>query len=160
MHTAEALLDLHQRSHQSLVALLTHCRAFSSDELNRELEGFGYSTVQLQLHHLIGAEKYWIGVLEGRIDADEDAPDYPTIKLLENYREQVISVTKAYLESASGEDINTARPMMTWGEREQVLTPSQVFLRTQTHLYHHLGQIAIMCRLLGKPSNGLDYPIS
>ena len=160
MHTTETLLDLHERTHRSLTALLAHCRELSVEEVNRELTGFGYPTVQLQLHHEIGAEKYWIGVLQGRIDADEDAPDYPTIESLEAYREQVFVVTEAYLRATSAEELNTARPMMTWGNREQVLTPAHVIMRTLTHFYHHQGQIVAMCRLLGKRSNGLDYPIA
>ena len=160
MHTAETLLDLHERAHRNLTALLAHCREFGAEEIDRELAGFGYATVRFQLPHEIGAEKYWIGVLEGRIDADQDAPDYPTIASLETYRDQVFALTETYLGAASVEELNTARPMNTWGNREQVLTPAHVLMRTLTHLYHHQGQITAMCRLLGKPCNGLDYPIA
>ena len=159
MYTNDALLDLHERAHRSLGELLTHCRGLTADELNRELDGFGYPSVRLQLHHEIGAEKYWIGVLEGRIDADEDAPDYPTIESLEAYRREVFSVTEGYLRAATRQELNTARPMTTWGGGERVLIPSHVFLRTQTHLFHHQGQVVAMCRLLGKPVAGMDYPI-
>ena len=159
MFTTEGLLDLHERAHRNLTALLAHCREFSEDEIDRELTGFGYPSVRLQLHHGIGAQRYWIGVLQGRIDADEDAPEYPTIESLETYREQVFALTEVYLRDASQAELNTARPMMTWGNREKVLAPAHVFMRTLTHLYHHQGQILAMCRLLGKPANGLDYPI-
>jgi uncharacterized protein YaiI (UPF0178 family)/uncharacterized damage-inducible protein DinB len=160
LYTPEALLDLHERAHRSLAALLTHCREFNSEEIDRELPGFGYPTVRLQLHHEIGAEKYWIGVLQGRIDAEEDAPDYPTIESLVAYRKQVFAVTEGYLRTASVEELNAPRPMMTWGNREKVLTPAHVFMRTMTHIYHHQGQVTAMCRLLGRPVNGLDYPIT
>ena len=33
--------------------------------LDQELEGFGYPSIRLQLHHVIGAEQYWVGVLRG-----------------------------------------------------------------------------------------------
>jgi uncharacterized damage-inducible protein DinB len=160
MHTSEALLDFHDRAHRNLTALLAHCRELSGEELNQELPGFGYPTVRLQLHHGIGAEKYWIGVLQGRIEADEDAVDYPTIASLEADRGAVFAATEAYLRAASTDELNTARPMMTWGNREKVLVPAHVVFRTQTHLYHHQGQITAMCRLLGKPCAGLDYPIA
>ena len=161
MHTAEALCDFHERAHRSLAALLAHCRGLGEEELNRELPGFGYPTVRLQLHHGIGAQKYWIGVLEGRIDAaDDDAPDYPTIASLEAGRRQVFAATESYLRAASVAELNTPRPMLTWGNREQVLVPAHVFMRTLTHLYHHQGQIVAMCRLLGKPCAGTDYPLA
>lgn len=160
MHNAEAMLDIHERAHRNLRGLLEHCRALSSDEINRELDGFGYPTVRLQLHHAIGAEKYWVGVLQGRIDADDDSPNYPTVESLERYREEVFAATEAYLQAASESELNTARPMMTWGGKEQVLTPVHVVLRTQMHLYHHQGQVLAMCRLMGKPCSGFDYPHS
>jgi len=160
MHTPEALLDLHERAHRNLSALLAHCRELGGEGIDREFAGFGYPTVRLQLHHAIGAEKYWIGVLQGRIDADDDSPDYPTVEALEVYRENVFMATEAYLRGASVEELNTARSMMTWGNREQVIVPAHVLVRTLTHLYQHQGQIAAMCRLLGKPPTGLDYPIA
>jgi len=89
MHTAEALLDLHERAHSSLQRLLAHCRQLSVEELDRELAGFGYPSVRLQLHHVIGGEEYWIGVLEG------------TVESLEAYRRRVFSATEKYLRAAS-----------------------------------------------------------
>jgi uncharacterized damage-inducible protein DinB len=160
MHIFPALLDVHERAHRNLAALLVHCRALSADELNRELAGFGYPTVRLQIHHVIGAQKYWIGVLQGRIDAEEDDPKYPTVASLEAYREEVFAATEAYLRGATVDELNTPRPMMTWQGREQVLVPAHVVLRTLMHIYHHTGQVAAMCRLLGKPVEGLNYPIT
>ena len=160
MHTPGALLDIQRRAHRNLESLLVQCGALTREEMDRELPGFGYPTVRLQLHHAIGAQKYWVGVLEGRIDADDDSPDYPSIDSLEVLREQVFAATEAYLRAASMEELNTARPMMTWGGKERVLVPAQVILRTQMHVYHHLGQVVAMCRLLGKPCEGLDYPIT
>lgn len=75
MHTPQALLDLHERAHGSLKKLLAHCRQFSAEELDRELTGFGYPSVRRQLHHAIGGEEYWIGVLEGRLQVDDNDLD-------------------------------------------------------------------------------------
>ena len=159
-YTPEAMLDIHERAHRSLAALLAHCRGLDRDEFDRELPGFGYPTVRLQLHHAIGAEVYWLGVLEGRMDADEDAPDYPTIESLEAYREGIFARTEAYLHAAPPAELNAARPMRTWPDQERVLVPARVLMRTATHLYNHMGQVAVMCRLLGKPAPALDFPIA
>jgi uncharacterized damage-inducible protein DinB len=142
-----------------LKKLLEHCGQFSIDELNREIPGFGYPTVRLQLHHIIGAEKYWISVLHDRIDADDDDHKYPTIESLEIYRQEVAIVVEEYLRSASMEELNTPRKMMTWQKIERTLTPALVIMRTQMHIYHHQGQILAICRLLGKPAEGMDFPI-
>jgi uncharacterized damage-inducible protein DinB len=109
---------------------------------------------------VIGAEKYWIGVLQGRLDVDEDDSDYPTVESLKAYRRDVFANTAAYLRTAAAGELNTARNMLTWGNKERVLMPAHVFLRTQMHIYHHQGQVLAMCRLLGKPTSGLDFPIT
>jgi len=158
MVTSEALLDFHERAHSNLKALIDHCRQLTPEELDRELPGFGYPSVRLQLHHEIGAQRYWIGVLQGRIEADDNAPDFPTLNSLEAYRQEVYSATEEYIRTASREELNTARRMMTWGNKEQLLTPVHVFMRTLTHLYHHQGQMTAMCRIMGHPAHGLDYP--
>ena len=67
MHTSAGLRDLHDRTHRSLQKLLDHCAGFTDEELRREMAGFGYPNILLQLHHMIGAEQYWIGVLEGKM---------------------------------------------------------------------------------------------
>jgi uncharacterized damage-inducible protein DinB len=161
MHNSQSLLSLHERAHHNLKGLLDHCRQLSQDEINRELEGFGYATVHLQLHHTLEGERYWIGVLEGRIDVDDDAPKYPSIDKLEQLRAEIFELTQSYLRNASETELNTPRKMMTWGNHERVLIPAYVIMRTMTHIYHHTGQVAAMSRLLGKPlvDPGINFPI-
>ncbi len=161
MYTSESLIDIHERSQRSLTKLLEHCRGFTIDEINREMDGFGYPTIRLQLHHIIGAEKYWIGVLQGHMYVDDDDPNYPTIESLEAYRQEIFEATKAYLKAASVAELNTPRKMITWPNNERILTPAHIVLRTQMHIYHHQGQVLAICRLLGKPCpGGLDFPIA
>lgn len=158
MYTSEALRDLHDRAHANLAKLLQHCGTLTVGELDHELPGFGYPTVRLQLHHEIGAEKYWIGVLQGEILIDDEADAFPDAASLAVWREAVHAATDRYLQTASPAELNTARPMRTWRGDVVALTPARVVLRTVTHLYHHQGQLVAMCRLLGKPTSGLDFP--
>lgn len=159
MHTASALVDIHERTHRCVATLLEHCGDLDPAALHRELPGFGSATVQLQFHHGIGAQRYWIGVLQGRIDVEDDAASYPTVAGLQEFRARIFEMTERCIQAQSTDELNAARPMTTWGNKERLLVPAQVILRTQTHLFHHLGQIAAMCRLLGKPSKGSDYPL-
>lgn len=159
MYTTEALADIHERTHRSLAKLMAHCALLSPADLDRELEGFGYPSVRLQLHHVIGAEEYWVGVLQGRVEADMDDAGYPTVAALDAYRARAGAATRSWIDATSDEALNTARPMLTWGGREQVLVPARVILRTQTHVFQHTGQIVPMCRLLGQPAEGMDFPI-
>ena len=159
LYTPEALLDLHAGGHAGLRRLLAHCGGLAPDALHRELCDFGYPTVQRQLVHVIGAEHYWVGVLCGIVDADDRDDRYPTTVALEGWRAEVAAATDAYLRATSVEALNTPRAFTTWGGRAQVLVPARVLVRTVTHLFQHQGQVVAMCRRLGAPVTGLDFPV-
>lgn len=159
MYTPAALLDLHRRSRHSLRSLMDQASGLAPEELDREHEGFGYPTVRLQLHHLIGAQEYWIGVLQGRVEADLEPDDYPTLESLAEYRDRVAEAVEDYLSGASQETLNRAEDFATWGGKTKTLVPAHVVLRTITHLYHHLGQIQAICRLAGLRTRFVDFPL-
>jgi uncharacterized damage-inducible protein DinB len=160
MYTAAALVDVHTRTHASFGKLIDHCGGFSDAELARELEGFGYASIRLQLHHVIGAEEYWVGVLRGLMLVDENPADFASIDALRAYRARVAGVTGEYLRAADEAELNTPRKMTTWSGNESELMPAHVILRTQTHFFQHQGQVAAMARLMGRPiPRGLDFPL-
>ena len=160
MYTSPALLDVHARAHRSLCALMSLCETLPSDAFTRELPGFGYPSVRLQLHHLIGAEAYWVGVIRGDFRAEEDDALYPTVAALERYRADVAAATAAHLQATTDLELNTAREMRTWGDRARTLVPARILMRVITHIYQHQGQVLAMCRILGSPSpGGTDFPL-
>ncbi len=110
-------------------------------------------------YHTIGAEKYWTGVLHGQLFADDDDSIYATVESLERYNKEACFETAEYLRSASQEELNTPRKMITDPNEERILTPAHVIMRIETHIYHHLGQILTVCRILGKPAEGMNFPI-
>jgi uncharacterized damage-inducible protein DinB len=160
MFTSPILSDIHHRAHTTLEKLLAHCRQLTPEEFCREIDWAGDPSVQLQLHHVISAERYWVGVLLGRIDADEDQANFPTVDSLEKLRQEIFAVGEEYLRGAAEAELNTPRRMVSWDHKERVLIPAHVFLRTQMHIYHHHGKVSAMSRLMGKPiPPGMDYPI-
>ncbi|MCP5069267.1 MAG: hypothetical protein GY946_22105 [bacterium] len=160
MYTRDALLDLHRRTQKSFAGLLDHCAGFSAEELNRALAGFGYETIQLQLCHQIGAQAYWLSVIRGQMDARDDSERYTTIAQLNAYRQEVATAVEAYLQATDEAALNRAQPLETWGGATKDLCPALVIMRTLTHIFQHNGQVAAMCRLLGRPiPAGLDFPI-
>lgn len=151
---------MHERSHRNLGTLVAHCRGLDDAAVDREIDGFGYPTIRLQLHHVIGAQEYWIGVLLGKYLVDDNEGEFPTIARVEEYRLSVKRMTEEYLAAASEAELNTPREMLTYPQRLRVLVPAHVCLRTIMHAYHHQGQILAMCRLLGHPGpGGTDFPI-
>jgi uncharacterized damage-inducible protein DinB len=159
MYTSGALLDIHDRSQRSLIRLMEHCAEMPAESIDREHDGFGYPTVRLQLHHLLGAQEYWIGVLQGRVEADENDHLYPTIASLQEYRGRVAAQVRDYLESVDDAALNESAEYATWGGRTKILMPAQVVLRTVMHLYHHQGQIQAICRQAGVRIGRLDFPL-
>lgn len=161
MYNKECLLDLHTRTHAITAKLLRHCRKFTPEELHRELAGFGYPTLQLQLHHIVDTEAWWIGILQGRHEYYDNSAQYPTIAALEKYRKQVAAQTAQYLAGQGPKALNTPREMTVWKNKLKVLVPALVVLRPVTHAWQHKGQAVAMCRLLGHPvPEGLDLPVA
>jgi uncharacterized damage-inducible protein DinB len=160
MYTPEAMRDMHERTHRSLHRLIEHCEQFSAESLDQEMPGFGYPSIRLQIHHVIGAEEYWVGVLNGEMRVEDSAGDYPTIATLKRYRERVARTTMAYLLNADSGELNTPREMVTWPNKKRELVPAHILLRFLTHIYQHQGQVLAICRLLGKPGpGGFDFPL-
>ncbi len=157
MYSREVLIDIHERCHASVIKLLAHCRRLSEDELNHEFPDFGGSTVATQIEHGIGAERYWVGVIAGEMLVEGDERERWTVDALEALRAEVAETTLAYLSTATPEELNTVRPMTTWGGNAYDIAPAHVILRPLTHYFQHQGQILAMCRLMGKPARGLDF---
>jgi uncharacterized damage-inducible protein DinB len=154
------LLDLHARTHSSLRKLLDHCAGFTPEELRREVPGFGYPSVRLQIHHVVGAEEYWFGVLRGEMLVEERESDFASVDALRSFRERVAAATRAYLAATPDAELARRREVLAWPNRRTTVVPAQVLLRTQTHVYQHQGQVAALCRLLGRPiPPGLDFPL-
>lgn len=160
MFTSEVLLEIHRRTHCNFRAYLAHARTLDREALNREMPEFGGASVRLQLHHAINGERFWIGVLEGTLDVEEEPSLHTTIASLEGYRERAFAATEDYLTRASVDELNTPRPMTTDPGERHVLHPGHVVMRIITHTYHHQGQIATMFRVIGNPSPGFNYPIA
>ena len=67
---------------------------------------------------------------------------------------------ESFEAGVSTDALNATRDMTTWGGKVHPLAPAHVVLRTVTHIYHHMGQVAAMCRILGHPVlKGVNYPI-
>ena len=161
MYTAQMLLDVHSRAHESLRRLTLFCGALSDDELRRPLAGFGWPTIHQQIEHTIGAEVYWQTVVTRGYTEEAILPELPDVAALEAFRQQTAAVTRSYLERASEAELNSRREMISDPGRTRVLRPADVILRVVTHIFHHQGQVLAMCRTIGKPNDtqDVDYPL-
>ena len=161
MYNAEVLLDVHARAHRSLHGLIAFCGTLRTDELLRQLPGFGFPTVLRQLVHTIGAEVYWQTVVTRGYSEEATLPDLPHLAAIEAFREQTASATRSYLERASEAELNTPRLMISDPGQTRLLRPADVIVRVVTHIFSHQGQVLAMCRSIGKPNDthDLDYSL-
>jgi len=159
VHSVEGLLDVHERVHRNLKDLIAHCAGLPAGTADQLVEGFGEGTIRLRIHHMLGAERYWMSVLRGDPDAADDSDSYPELASLEELRAEIFESTRSFLASLDDAGLSTARRVKVWGGDERELRPADVFYRTQTHHYHHQGQVLALCRALGRPASGLDYPL-
>lgn len=161
MYTAAGLLDIHQRTHRSLGSLLDACERLPSADLLRPLEGFSYPTIAAQLHHVLGAERYWFGVLRGELLTDDDAEAHPSVDALRALRVVVAEATTTYLRAQDDAALSAPCAVRKWTGEQVEVVPAHVLLRTQTHAYQHQGEISAMVRLLGHSfPPGLDFPLA
>src|SRR5581483_12000653 len=156
MYTADALLDIHARAHESLRRAIDFCGDLTDDELRRRLTGFGIGTVLQQLEHTIGAEVYWQRVVTTGYTEEATLPTVHDLAAIEAFRRQTASVTSAYLTGATEAELNSAREMTTDPGQTRVLRPADVILRIITHIFNHQGQVLAMCRTIGKPNTTRD----
>ena len=161
MYDGDSLLDIHGRAHESLRRLIASCGTLTSEELNQPLSGFGFPTVLRQLEHTIGAEVYWQTVVIHGYGEEVTMPPLPDLAAIEAFREQTASRTRAYLDDATGAELNTPRLMISDPGQTRLLRPADVILRVVTHIFNHQGQVLAMCRSMGKPNEtiDLDYPV-
>jgi uncharacterized damage-inducible protein DinB len=161
MYTSEALLDVHARAHQSLYGLIGFCGTLTTDELLRQLPGFGVPTVLRQLVHTIGAEVYWQTVVTRGYSEEATLPNFADLAAIEAFRAQTASATRSYLERASEAELNSPRLMISDPGQTRLLRPADVIMRVVTHIFNHQGQVLAMCRSIGKPNDthDLDYSL-
>jgi len=161
MYDGDSLLDIHGRAHESLRRLIAFCGTLTSEELNQPLSGFGFPTVLRQLEHTIGAEVYWQTVVIQGYSEEVAMPALPDLAAIEAFREQTAARTRAYLDDATGAELNTPRLMISDPGQTRRLRPADVILRVVTHIFNHQGQVLAMCRRIGKPNEriDMDYPV-
>jgi len=85
----------------------------------------------------------------------------PDVAAIEAFRERTAAATRAYLDRASENELNSPRVMISDPGQTRRLRPADVIMRVVTHIFNHQGQVLAMCRTIGRPNgtHDLDYPV-
>ena len=154
--TIDGIRRFHGWTHSSLNLVLDHLSTVPEVEYRKEMSSFGFSTLQKQVIHIFDCEGLWIHLLTGRRYVDCDPAECPGVSDAKLLQQKVIRWTEDYLSSLTDEQVNTETELRFPGGEYAVRTPALLLHHVFTHAFHHKGQIAAMCRALGRPIRDTD----
>jgi uncharacterized damage-inducible protein DinB len=158
MFTREGLLELHGRAWGSLRRLLDHIATMPGEVLLKPHEAFGQRTLRDTLVHVAESEDWWIATAQGRRFVVWSSEFLELEKLREALRD-VEQRTRDYLEGLSDEAL-TERVEFRYSGGSFETSPAWIILHMVTHGFHHKGQMASMCRMLGSPASDTDLDVA
>ena len=158
MFTCAGLLELHKRAYQSFESLLNHIAAMPAEALLRPLTGFGFETLRDTLVHLASAEDWWITTARAKPFVEWNKEAFSDIEALREALHGVEQRTREYLESLHDEQL-TEPVTMSYEGGSFTTAPAWIILHMVTHGFHHKGQCAAMCRMLGSPTPDTDLGV-
>jgi|CXWL01.1.fsa_nt_gi uncharacterized damage-inducible protein DinB len=161
--TRKGLLALHHWTHLSLDRVFAHCAGLPAELFTRPVADFPHGDLRNELVHGVETEEYWVWKLRHPVAADAELPDwsagdFPSVTVIDDRRRVVMAATRAYLEAITDPELN-APITLVWPERSVEIADRPVafyLLHAITHAFHHKGQVAALCRLLGHPMGPTD----
>lgn len=78
-YTADARLDIHDCAHWSFKDARDHCQQVETCQRGVLLSGFACPTLREQVHHVLGAERYWLEVLRVQLVLFNDLAAWPDL---------------------------------------------------------------------------------
>jgi uncharacterized damage-inducible protein DinB len=154
--TTDGIQQLHEWAHASISIVLDHLSTFPAADYQKELPGFGFSTLQKQVVHIFNCEGFWIHVIKGLPYVDRDPATCSDVADARLLQQQVSRWTEEYLLALSNQQLNSDAELRFPDGDFAVRTPALVLHHVLTHAFHHKGQIAAMCRQLGRPMPDTD----
>jgi uncharacterized damage-inducible protein DinB len=154
--TVDGLRKLHNWTHASLNIVFNHLDTISAGDYVKELPGFGFGTLHEQLIHILNCEGLWIHALQKLNYVDRDPSACPELADARILRQLVSTQTQEYLSSLTDQEVNADTKLHFPDGEIATRTPALVLHHVLTHAFHHKGQIAAMCNLLGRPISDTD----
>ncbi len=156
MFTIDGIRKFHGWTHSSLNLVLDHLAAIPASCYAEELPGFGFATLREQAIHIFNCEGFWLHILLGQRYVDRSVQDCPTIYDVKLLQKQVSEFTEDYLSSLTDQQLNSDVDLRFPDGDFARRTPALVLHHVLTHAFHHKGQIAAMCRIVGRPIADTD----
>jgi uncharacterized damage-inducible protein DinB len=156
MFTVDGIRQLHRWTHLCLGRAFDHIATIPVADYTREVPGFGSPNLRDQVIHCINCEAFWVHTLRAAPYTDEDPALFPTVADARVFEGRVTVQTLDFLATLTEQQLNTPTQLRFQGRDAKVRTPALILHHMLTHAFHHKGQIAAMCRLLGHPAPDTD----
>lgn len=156
MFTIEGMRKFHGWTHASLDLVLDHLATLPAGRYVEQLPGFGFPSLREQAIHIFNCEGAWLHVLSGQRYIDRTVKDCPAVYDVKLMQKQASEFTEDYLSKLTDRQLNSNADLHFADGDFAQRTPALVLHHVLTHAFHHKGQIASMCRLLGHPLADTD----
>jgi hypothetical protein len=133
--TTDGIQQLHEWAHASISIVLDHLSTFPAADYQKELPGFGFSTLQKQVVHIFNCEGFWIHVIKGLPYVDRDPATCSDVADARLLQQQVSRWTEEYCWPSR---INNSTLMRNFVSRMEISpyallrSSSITFLRTRS----------------------------
>jgi DinB family len=133
--TTDGIQQLHEWAHASISMVLDHLSTFPAADYQKELPGFGFSTLQKQVVHIFNCEGFWIHVIKGLPYVDRDPATCSDVADARLLQQQVSRWTEEYCWPSR---INNSTLMRNFVSRMEISpyallrSSSITFLRTRS----------------------------
>jgi uncharacterized damage-inducible protein DinB len=156
LFTLDGVRKFHGWTHASLNLVLDHLSTMPANDYVSELSGFGFRTLREQAIHIFNCEGFWVRTLQGLPYADRTVEECPLLADVRRLQKEVSQSTHAYLSALTDQQLNADTELRFSDGDFAVRTPALILHHVLTHAFHHKGQIAAMCRTLGRPAPDTD----
>lgn len=156
MFSVEGLRQFHRWTHESLGLVLDHLSAIPQSDYLRQVPGFGFGSLREQATHVLNCEAYWVRTLRGLTHFDRRPDEFSDAADLKRMQHEVGARTLEYLANMTDRELNDEKDVRLDDGNVLRCSPALVIHHALTHVFHHKGQMAAMCRLLGHPTKDTD----
>jgi uncharacterized damage-inducible protein DinB len=151
LFTKEGVSALHAWTHERLDTVFEHVRVLTASQFIQQTPGFGQPSVRDQLVHILAAESGWIRRLQKLTSENWGLISFADLPALLAAKRHVASATQTYLQTLDEVQLNKTLETIPEDWIGPPRSPGFILLHIYTHAFHHKGQIAAMCRILGHP---------
>jgi uncharacterized damage-inducible protein DinB len=150
MNDLTELLDFHR---WATTKTLDSVVKLTDDQLHRDL-GSSFKSVFETLVHLYGADRAWLGRLEGQAPARPNLSDYPNLESLREVWNPVLDSWKTKVAKLENPKLEIHYKSYDGAPFSSSL--EEIVKHVVNHGTYHRGQVAAMQRMLGGEAVGTD----